>query len=252
MYSRFIILLIFVSVCACKSNVQQQTQLGLYYMDQQQYSEAINEFTGALSTDRFWLPAYYNRAIAYANSGDTERALNDFNFLITSLPDYAEAYFNRAILYENKLDYNRAIQDYSTCISLYPDYIKAYHYRGILLFKMGNFDGALQDYNKAIALGTNVTMDMDRAQHIGLNSSALFFNRAVVFQKKGEYENAIKDYDQVLFIDPSSAKAYYNRGVAKIGLRQFKNGIDDLHVAENLGHTGAQELIARYSTEMQN
>ena len=58
-------------------------------MDQQQYTEAINELSDVLRQDRFWLPGYYNRAIAYANSGDTERALNDFNFLITSLTDYA-------------------------------------------------------------------------------------------------------------------------------------------------------------------
>ena len=135
---------------------------------------------------------------------------------------------------------------------MYQEYIKAYNYRGILLFKMGNLDGALQDYNKAIALGTNIALDLDRAQHLGLNSSALFFNRAVVFQKKGDYESAIKDYDQVLFIDPSSSKAYSNRGVAKIGLRQFKAGIDDLRVADNLGHKGAQELIVKYSADSFN
>lgn len=248
MYNKIVILFILIiGFSSCRNHVEKQTRLGILYMDQQQYGEAITLFSKSLEFNRFWFPAYYNRAIAYANCAENDKALADFNFIITSLPDYSDAYFNRAILYENCNHFGKAIQDYSTCINLVPGYIKAYHYRGILLYKMGNYDDALQDYNHAIELGKNISMKIEDAQKMGLNSSALYFNRGVVLQKRGDYQQAINDYDQVIQIDPSSAKSYYNRGVAKLALNRIQEGINDLHIAQNLGHPGCQDLINRYS-----
>lgn len=249
MHTKLFILFILLAnlFFSCQNQIERQTQVGVYYMDQQKYNEAVSQFNDVLAINRFWFPAYYNRAIAYANTGEYEKALNDFNFLITSIPDYSDAYFNRAILYENCNHFAKAIQDYSTCINLVPDYIKAYHYRGILLYKMGNYEGALNDYNHAIELGKNISMEIEKAQKIGLNASALYYNRAVVLQKKGEYKSAIIDYDKVILIDPSSAKAYYNRGLAKIAQNNKNEGIKDLQIAYNLGHIEAQKVIQRFA-----
>ena len=49
--------------------------------------------------------------------------------------------------------------------------------------------------------------------------------------KQGEYKGAIRDYDRVLEIDPDFADAYYNRGVAKVRLREFQEAIEDFDKA---------------------
>ena len=127
-----------------------------------------------------------------------------------------------------------------------PGFIQAYHYRGIARFRMLDLDGALQDYNRALELGRNLQIDLSAAKALGLNSSALYFNRGAVFQKKGDYESAIADYTETIRIDPSSAKAYYNRGIAKLSLSQGQEAASDLEIASRLGYEPAKQALAKY------
>ena len=52
--------------------------------------------------------------------------------------------------------------------------------------------------------------------------------------KQGEYEGAIRGYDRVIEIDPNFADAYYNRGVAKVRLKEFQEAIEDFDKAIEL------------------
>lgn len=235
-----------VLLTACNSKVKQANKRGLEYMKQKQYEQAITEFNAVLSNDATWLPAYYNRAISYANSRQYKEALNDFTYVLANFPDHADSYFNRGIVYENLGIYANAIKDYSETIKLRPDFIMAYHYRGIARFRMSDLDGALEDYNKALLLGKNVEMDVATAKEFGLNSSALYFNRGVVMQKKKNYQAAIKDYTEAINIDPSSAKAYYNRAIAKMALSQAEEALTDLEIASRLGYEQAGVIIQNY------
>ena len=215
-------------------------------MKQERYDQAIAEFNDILQHDAYWYPAYYNRAVALANSRRYKEALADFNYVIARHPDHADAYFNRAIVYENLGIFANAIQDYTETIRLRPGFIMAYHYRGIARFRMEDLDGALADYNRALELGTHLQTDIATAKALGLNASALYFNRAVVFQKKGDNESAIADYTETIRIDPASAKAYYNRAVAKMALSQWDDASSDLRIASRLGYAPAQEALVKY------
>lgn len=238
--------LVLVLFSACNSKVKQVNKRGLEYMKQNMYDQAITEFNNALSINSEWFPAYYNRAIAYANTHRYKEALNDFNYLIANFPGHAESYFNRGIVYENLGVYPQAIQDYTETIKLRPDFIMAYHYRGIARFRMNDFEGALTDYNQALELGNGISMDVATAKEFGLNSSALYFNRGVVMQKKGNIEAAIKDYTAAIHIDPSSAKSYYNRAIAQMALNRKGEALKDLEIASKLGYTKADYVKNTY------
>lgn len=243
-YQLLIIAIVLLS--ACNTKIKQANKRGLEYMKQSHYEQAIVEFNRIITEDAGWFPAYYNRAISYANTRQYKEALNDFNYLLINFPDNADSYFNRAIIYENLGIYANAIKDYSETIKLRPDYILAYHYRGIARFRMNDLNGALEDYNKALQLGKNVEMDVAKAKEFGLNSSALYFNRGVVLQKKGNYQAAIQDYDQAIAIDPSNAKSYYNRAIAKMALSQGDEALKDLEIAFRLGFEQAGNIIRSY------
>ena len=216
-----LLLIVVIFLTACNSKVKQANKRGLEYMKQNLYEQAITEFDNALSINNTWFPVYYNRAISYA-------------------------YFNRGILYENLGIYANAIQDYSQTISLRPDFIQAYHYRGIARFRMNDLEGALKDYNEALRLGKNVDLEVAKAKEFGLNSSALYFNRGVVLQKQGQLEAAVRDYTEAIDIDPSSARSYYNRAIAKMALYQSEEALKDLEIASRLGFEAADKVIADY------
>ena len=243
-YSLLIVLVALLS--ACNTEIKQANQRGLVYMKQNQYEQAILEFNYVVNEDAEWLPVYYNRAISYANTRQYKEALDDFNYVLVNSPDHAESFFNRGLVYENLGLYANAIKDYSETIRLRPGFIMALHYRGIARFRMNDFDGALLDYNKALQLGKNVRMDAESSKESGLNSSALYFNRGAVMQKKGDVQAAIQDYNKAIDIDPSNAKAYYNRGVAKMELSQNVEAFNDLEIASRLGSIQAKNVIQRY------
>lgn len=235
-----------VLLSACTTKIKQANKRGLEHMKQNHYEQAIAEFSRIINEDAEWYPAYYNRSVSYANTHQYKEALDDLNYILTNFPDHANSYFNRGVIYENLGLYANAIKDYSETIKLRPDFILAYHYRGIARFRMNDLDGALEDYTKALDMGKNMEMDVVKAKEFGLNSSALYFNRGVVFQKKGYHQNAIEDYTQVLIIDPSSAKAYYNRGIAKMALSQADEALKDLEIASRLGFEQAGNIIRSY------
>ncbi|MFR6381891.1 MAG: tetratricopeptide repeat protein [Odoribacter splanchnicus] len=239
-----LLLIVVIFLTACNSKVKQANKRGLEYMKQNLYEQAITEFDNALSINNTWFPVYYNRAISYANTRRYKEALADFNYVIANYPDHADAYFNRGILYENLGIYANAIQDIprrSACVPI----LSSLPLR-IARFRMNDLEGALKDYNEALRLGKNVDLEVAKAKEFGLNSSALYFNRGVVLQKQGQLEAAVRDYTEAIDIDPSSARSYYNRAIAKMALYQSEEALKDLEIASRLGFEAADKVIADY------
>src|SRR6266702_334934 len=60
-----------------------------------------------------------------------------------------------------------------------------------------------------------------------------FNNRGVAYDKNGEYDRAIPDYDQAIKLKPS-AEGYFNRGNAQLGKGHYDRAIDDYNQAIKL------------------
>jgi tetratricopeptide (TPR) repeat protein len=52
-----------------------------------------------------------------------------------------------------------------------------------------------------------------------------YFNRGVLYDYLGEYDNAILNYDRVISINQNHADAYSNRGLAYFNLKDYKKAI---------------------------
>jgi tetratricopeptide (TPR) repeat protein len=52
--------------------------------------------------------------------------------------------------------------------------------------------------------------------------------------RQGKYEEAIKKYDKAIQNDPAYSEPYYNRGKAKLNLKDYKGAIVDFNSAINL------------------
>jgi len=234
---RYIIgLLLLTGICSCsRYQAMEANRKGLNSIMHNQYSVALTELNQAIHLYPDFLPAYYNRAIVLANQQRPQEALKDLNYVIAHAPKYAAAYYNRGIVYENLGKATQAIQDYSRAINLDPTLLNAYHYRGIVRFNMQDLDGALADYDKALSLG--------------LQSSALYFNRGVILHKQGRLGEAISSYTEAIRIDPSNGKSYYNRAISKLVIDNYKEALQDLEIARNLGYTKATEVISKYKKE---
>ena len=71
--------------------------------------------------------------------------------------------------------------------------------------------------------------------------------------QKGEYAEAIADYDVVISLDPADAEAYYNRGFAKYHLEHLEDAKEDLQKALDLaGKVPDANLIVRIGQLLQD
>ena len=74
---------------------------------------------------------------------------------------------------------------------------------------------------------------MVRRSEFTPSSPSAYNNRGVAYDKRGEYDRAIQDYDQSIKLKPS-AEAHFNRGNAHLAKNQYAAAIDDYNQAIRL------------------
>ncbi len=200
--------------------------------ENEDYEQAIADWTKAIEIDPNYTLTYYNRGIAKRRLGDISGAITDYNKVIEINPNDAGAYYNRGNAKYNFGDISGAIADYTKAIDINPNYVSAYYNRGIAKRRLGDISGAIADYNKVIEIDPN---DVDA-----------YYNRGIAKYDLGNYSGAIDDYTKVIEINPNYASAYFNRGVAKYLSSDEAGGCKDWHKAGELGHSNALVMIKKY------
>ncbi len=69
-----------------------------------------------------------------------------------------------------------------------------------------------------------------------LNDPVAHTIRGIAYAEKGQYDQAISDFNKALEINPRYATAYYNRGIAYKDKGQYDKAWEDVHKAQDLGH----------------
>ena len=77
--------------------------------------------------------------------------------------------------------------------------------------------------------------DYDEAIRLDPQRAVAYYNRGFTYDNLGQYEKAIQDYDEAIRLDPQDALAYYNRGVAYYQLGQQEQADRDFAKAQELG-----------------
>ncbi|MEG2514647.1 MAG: tetratricopeptide repeat protein, partial [Bacteroidaceae bacterium] len=145
----------------------------------QDFSNAIDDLTKAISSDETFFPAYFNRALIRCKQleyqkveeelsrqgggvgihNDEVKALDydivkkDLDQVIKLAPDFVYAYYNRGNVLSLLKDYRSAIVDYDKAIDLAPNFAEAYYNRGLTHIYLGNNRQGIADLSKAGELG---------------------------------------------------------------------------------------------------
>jgi len=73
-----------------------------------------------------------------------------------------------------------------------------------------------------------------------------YYNRGVAKARLGDYKGAIQDFNKVIELKPKDADAYARRGASKLSLGQKNSGCLDLSKAGELGYAKADDTIKKY------
>jgi len=182
----------------------------------------------------------------------------DFHFdEITQLSKYIDAqpnallFFARAIEFAIVQDYTSAIDDCTRALQLASSDTQ---FSTIITFCRANWRYRLIEYQRATGEQDNTSsMDFDIMlrdfdQVIRLQPDFVFayYNKANILCAQREYKEAIDYYTHAIKMDPEFAEAYFNRGLTYIFTGENEKGLDDLSKAGELGIYQAYNLITRF------
>lgn len=161
--------------------------------------------------------AYFNRALAYRDTGDWGHAIADYSRAIEINPKYGLAYERRGDAYRLTGHNDKAIADYTQAIAVYSGNAAAYTGRGLAYQAKRDLDHAIADYTKTIEIDRpkeERDHDLSETDRFYPEYATAYYNRGTAYGYKGEFDRAIADYTKFIAIRPNYAPAYVNRGSA--------------------------------------
>ena len=119
--------------------------------------------------------------------------------------DKAATFVNRGVLHVADENYQKAVDDYATAMELYPGFGAIYVNRGNLFFLGESYKSAIAEYDKALDMGVTQI-------HVA------HLNRGMAYEKLGEFQKALSDYQVALELAPewTAAKMKRERVLSKI------------------------------------
>ncbi|NTU52827.1 MAG: tetratricopeptide repeat protein [Chlorobiaceae bacterium] len=136
--------------------------------------------------------------------------------------------FTEALSKHHSGDLREAIRLYSKSIDHDSLHVMAYLMRGAAWHKLRQFENAIADYTKVIDLGDPLF------QAVG------YFNRGVVRNLSGQYQEAIPDFSLAISLDKKMSAAFFHRGIARVRIGDQTGTFDDLNEAARLGDPDAE------------
>ena len=119
-------------------------------------------------------------------------------------------------------NYQQAVKEFTVIVDREPAKTSAYLNRCFAQLQLENYLESLADCSQVIKLNPQAKEAYLAYLHRGLTNYRL-----------GRYPQALIDYDQLISLNSQDFRAYYNRGLAKVGMEDYLGAIEDYNQALN-------------------
>jgi tetratricopeptide (TPR) repeat protein len=158
--------------------------------------------------------------------------------------------------------YNEAFRDLESALVLDSGYILAYFIRANARYGLIRLMHSLDTTQNPVTLSkmpaemetgkpdsdsayNSIIADYSKALSLDTGFAFAWYNRGIIFSRKGEFRKALYDFSKAIASLPGFAEAYYNRGLISILLNDNLSGCEDLSMAGELGILDAYRVIKR-------
>jgi tetratricopeptide (TPR) repeat protein len=220
---------------------------GYAYQLKGEFDSALRDYAEYLRHDRNAGQVYFNRGLIYLQRKEWAKAVEDFSESVRCQPEQSYAYYNRGSALAELGELDGALASLDAAIAMNPTFADAYQVRATVHRKRGELDRAQTDDRMATTLapkkppvGLGPTRSgselLDEArlaevarrydEAIDLCDKALatklappfmsnaYMTRGNCYAGKGDWDRALRDYDEAVRIQPNNYDALVNRGNA--------------------------------------
>ncbi len=226
---------------------QEYYQQGKLKAKQEQYQEAIANFSQAIQLNPSSAEYYYQRGLAYFNLGQLHPAVFDYNESIKLDSQSYLAYYGRALVKVALKNFAGALEDLENLNYLKLNYAPAHKLTGIIYRKSGDNYQATIHLKKAAKLfldqkdadscraclslidkikPPSEIASISPAESSTFNSND-FYNKILTSAEKGELKIALEDLDWMFKVASPDAKAYICRGLVYQKKGELQNALSD-------------------------
>ena len=204
------------------------------YNKLERYTEGSADCDEAIHLDPQLGDAYIERSLPRLMLGNPKGAVHDCDKAIALGMRRPVVYLRRGLGNKNLGKLEQALDDYAKAIEIDPGYWHSYCARAVIYGDRRQYEEALAD--ETVALGL-VTEAREKAFVLTNRSDSLFNLHRV--------PEAIVDLDAAIQADPTYAKAWENRGVTANRMGKFDQAIGDFTEAIRLAPGSANAYLGR-------
>jgi tetratricopeptide (TPR) repeat protein len=233
-------------------NVEALALHGVLTFNRGDPGRAQTEMTEAVRLDPKSPIAHNSLGFFYNAKGDQDRALAEINEAIRLEPKFGYAYKNRGQIHENKGTLDKALADFRTALGLDPDKLERLGReaaQGVerVQQKLAAVGGsrpapaASTDDQAACFKGTvgdetvaACTRLLASGRLSGGELARAFYQRASVFTRNGNFNEAMADLNQTLRLEPGNVNARALRAGLYVGEGDYDLALADLKEARRL------------------
>ena len=213
------------------SNADYYIHLGMAYVEQKSYDEALgyfNQAEGCAENDDQKALLNRGRGIACLYQGDYQTAIKWFgdalNISSQSNDIRIDTLYYKAEAEQKSGDYQAAVQSYGQIIDLKDD-AGTRMLRGMAYMQLQDYASAEKDLYAAIKQSRK--------------SFAVYRTLYSALEAQGKDDEAKKVLNDALQLSGSSSEDYYNRGMIYVDLQDYTNAADMLNKSYDKGYKAA-------------
>jgi tetratricopeptide (TPR) repeat protein len=195
--------------------------LGMIKREQGQINDAIANYSKAIETDPKFVVAYTRRGLAELDQGNIQQAQQDFKqSLSIRAANNAAAHYGLGRAYTSQGQFDQAYNELNTALAQNQNSAPIRIARGDLFSKQGNVVGALREYNAAVAIKAE-------------NADA-YLKIADIYEDRGDLEMSLADLRSGLMVNPDSQPLHERIADINLRLEKFDNAIKEYNTALEL------------------
>lgn len=188
--------------------------LGSSYSDAGSTDSAIAAYKKALEIEPGCAPVHYSLGMIYHNIGSKDLALKELKLTLDNINNYypkkeapiiteTKTHYKLGLLYYEMGLADDAEKEFRLVLNLSPLYSDAYYNLGVIYMDRGLWDRAISELERAVSL-------FKEPDHVARTRNLL----GTAYTRRGVIEEGIRNFQEVLKIDPGNTEARENLNVA--------------------------------------